>query len=344
MDGSRLFEIATHLLSNGYAVHMLALDARGHLAHMILGNEETTKRTEDVSLFRARSFYQWQARYPFCYADMPPGSVANETMLRSLEGIGMEGEGALDSPIVLVTDAELSQIPANLFLRGERFAGLRSPVAWLPSIDWLQWSHENRRSMNGRRSAWIPAPVDAGHYADPLAVLAERLRPTFDQHGIEFVNDSLAPPSLVDRDLAVVGAHGGLVPGEGNFQVLKSDSDRRWMPDAFEHSLADCGIVVLFVCSGGRVEFNRHDLATFSLATRLLAAGCRAVVASPWPLSVSAAAHWLPTFVAQLEMGAAVGEAAWRANLHVLDRLGGDPADGLAMHVYGDPLQTLANR
>jgi hypothetical protein len=41
----------------------------------------------------------------------------------------------------------------------------------------------------------------------------------------------------------------------------------------------------------------------------------------------------------ELASGQTVGDAAHEANRHALDRLSGDAAEGLAMHVFGDPLQ-----
>lgn len=55
---------------------------------------------------------------------------------------------------------------------------------------------------------------------------------------------------------------------------------------------------------------------------------------------MSAAAHWLPTFLRALTAGETVGDAASHANRHVL-KLGDDPVEGLAMHLFGDPLQRL---
>lgn len=49
------------------------------------------------------------------------------------------------------------------------------------------------------------------------------------------------------------------------------------------------------------------------------------------------AAHWLPTFLAEWEGGAAVIDAHAAANRAVNARMGNEPRDALAMTLYGNP-------
>jgi hypothetical protein len=187
----------------------------------------------------------------------------------------------------------------------------------------------------------VGASVDddpAAFTLPPLTVLHERISPAATRHGVTIECGEDPPAALAGADLAIVGAHGGLVPGEGHFQVISNDRTQRWSGERVSYRLRGIGILVLFVCSAGRIETYRR-YRTSGFVKRLLASGCRAIVASPWPVSVTAAAHWLPTFLDTLASGQTVGPAAHEANRHVLDSLGGDAAEGLAMHVFGDPLQ-----
>lgn len=45
-------------------------------------------------------------------------------------------------------------------------------------------------------------------------------------------------------------------------------------------------IVVLFVCSGGRLDPHPYASSTVGLPQLLLDYGCRTVIASPWPIDV----------------------------------------------------------
>lgn len=72
----------------------------------------------------------------------------------------------------------------------------------------------------------------------------------------------------------------------------------------------------------------------------LLDRGCRAVIASPWPLAAAVPGNWLERFLEAWEAGDSVLEANFKANLYVRQRLGPEPSLGLAMTVYGDVLLT----
>jgi hypothetical protein len=50
---------------------------------------------------------------------------------------------------------------------------------------------------------------------------------------------------------------------------------------------------VLFVCSGGRVDSHPMSNTTVGLVKYALEAGCKCVVASPWPLDSRVPSYWL---------------------------------------------------
>lgn len=76
-----------------------------------------------------------------------------------------------------------------------------------------------------------------------------------------------------------------------------------------------------------------------SLVSHLLSRGCRAVVASPWPLETLVPPHWLPAFLSSWDNGARLIDACYEANAAML-RHGQFPRRCLAMAVYGDGLLT----
>jgi hypothetical protein len=78
------------------------------------------------------------------------------------------------------------------------------------------------------------------------------------------------------------------------------------------------------------------------MAKRLLARGCRAVVAPTWPLEVSVSAVWLPGFLAEWERSVPVIDACFAANVEERSAFGWNPRRALAMTVYGDPLAAKA--
>ena len=70
----------------------------------------------------------------------------------------------------------------------------------------------------------------------------------------------------------------------------------------------------------------------------LLDRGCRAVIASPWPLDGNVPGNWLGRFLEAWEAGDTVLDANFKANRHVSERLGPEAPLCLAMSVYGDVL------
>jgi hypothetical protein len=65
-------------------------------------------------------------------------------------------------------------------------------------------------------------------------------------------------------------------------------------------------------------------------------------VASPWPLDSRVPSHWLPTFLDRWTHGATLIRANFDANQFVDRQFAQDPARGLAMSVFGNPLLSLS--
>jgi hypothetical protein len=145
---------------------------------------------------------------------------------------------------------------------------------------------------------------------------------------------------LSGAKLAIITAHGGIVPEGRFFQVVGDDADMRLTSAAISSAVRNAGIVVLFVCSAGRLD--KHPMAdtTTGLAKELLDRGCSVVLASPWPLNASVPAYWLPAFLDSWSRESPVIDANFEANKAVERALGNSPANCLAMTVFGDPLAT----
>jgi len=143
---------------------------------------------------------------------------------------------------------------------------------------------------------------------------------------------------MKDAGLAVVTAHGGLNRDGRYLHSIRDDEDLIETPSALADALAEVELVILFVCSGGRIDKNPWDNSTTSLPKQLLSKGCRAVIASPWPLNVMVTYNWLEPFLREWENGATVLDATKKANDAVARHLGEVPQYSLAMRVYGNPL------
>jgi hypothetical protein len=168
-------------------------------------------------------------------------------------------------------------------------------------------------------------------------MLAERLEPTFDQYGIIVDHGPTLPAAFAGASMAVITAHGG-VNSEGRyFQVVSDEGSLRVTAEDLANALRNVGIVILFVCSGGRADKHPMANTTLGLAKQILDRGCAAVVASPWPLDARVPSHWLPEFLHHWSQGRSVIEANFLANQVVDQRFSHDPARGLAMTIFGNP-------
>jgi len=141
--------------------------------------------------------------------------------------------------------------------------------------------------------------------------------------------------------MAIITAHSQLMPDKKYFHRIADDGALQESPIELADALEDVELVILFVCSGGRVDRHPIYSTTVGLPKMLLNKGCRTVIASPWPLESLAPGTWLSAFMESWDSGATAMDACHHANLQVASRRDGEPQVSLAMTVYGDPL--LAN-
>ena len=196
---------------------------------------------------------------------------------------------------------------------------------------------------DGGIRAWIP-DAEPKEGLPALAVLADRLRASFENHGVELFNGEDTPVELSNSDMEIIGAHGGVGEDKHYFRVVTNDVDLALAAATLSGALRNIGVVVLFVCSGGRIDKRPGASTTSGLAKQLLARGCRAVVAPPWPLDTSVPPAWSPTFLDRWMAGASVLDACFEANAAARAARGAVPSADLAMTVYGDPLFTRPAR
>ncbi|WP_146770283.1 hypothetical protein [Mesorhizobium hawassense] len=327
-------EIAKKISHAGISVTLLGVTDTNRVVRVTAERGELSATTvEPTDVFSKTAFDTWGEQYPYQYAfDSDDLNVFYNSM-REL-GISV----APTTPVLLVADVALQQLPANLLMASGELLGLQVPVAAAPSLSWLKEARD-RPARTGAPLAWIPISDDP-EAVQTLGTLADRLSGTLRDHSVDLDTGLAVPDRLKGAELAIVTAHGSIIPEGRFFQVVADDANMRLTPDAISSAVRDAGVVILFVCSAGR--FDKHPMAdtTTGLTKELLDQGCSAVVASPWPLNASVPAYWLPAFMDAWSAGATVIEANFEGNKAVERALGNSPANRLALTVFGDPLVT----
>jgi CHAT domain len=329
-------DIAAELSRQGIAVVMAALSEDGQLVRVSAqdGRLGPVVR-EPAAVFSRDRLRAWTKDYPYRYGiDEDTGNA----FLLSMDGLGMS-----DLPngrIVLVMDTDLQQIPANLLRVGDGFAGAAIPIASASSLAWLNAARKADMGK-GARAAWISTSEKDGQ---TLAMIADRLGETFTQHAVTLHTGSDPPQGLVGAELVVVAAHGGLLPEKRYFQRVSDEGHSTFPTSEFADALRNVGVIILFVCSGGRADKHPDASTVVGLAKQLLDRGCTAVVASPWPLNSSVPPHWLPAFLNAWQGEVPLVNAVFEANKAVAKALGDKVAYALAMTVYGDPLRRAISK
>lgn len=328
-------EYAKSLSEEGLAVALLGLNEAGELISVVANNGtiEVKCGASAANSYRHR-LDKWSRDYPRRYGFIPRDHGNNEFYVSMRE---------LDIPLpeapqlVIIAEPLLQQIPMNLILLKDEFLGYTTAVGIAPSLTWLEAAQQHPSSHDGRRLAWISAS-DAPEATGTLETILDRLRPTFEEFGIIVDTSRQLPKNLAGAQMVVVTAHGGLT-AEGRFIHKISDEEKLVeAPLSLARALAGVELVILFVCSGGRMD--KHPLAntTVGLPKQLLDHGSRAVIASPWPLDSMVTYRWLGDFLRAWEAGETVLTATYTANQAVQAALGDPPQYCLAMTVYGDVL------
>ena len=327
----------------GIDLVFLGLDSADELVvtHVSNGHVQCIEQPRHERSFRLRML-RWLEDYPrqYGYVDAADG---DDEFFVTMEQLDVR----LPAPESLLVIAEplLQQLTLNLGLVTPEdggfpyFLGTTTAVGMMPSLTWLSMARASERSGKSAYRAWI-STQEGPEANGTLGRALERLGGTFDEFGFTVDNGRQLPPDMSDAKLAVITAHGGLT-SEGRYIHSIRDEDRLFeAPTALAAALAGVEVVILFVCSGGRIDKHPWGNTTVGLPKLLLDKGCRVVIASPWPLDVKVTYNWLEPFLREWEAGSTVLQATKKANEDVSRSLGERPQYSLGMTAYGDVLLT----
>ncbi len=293
---------------------------------------------------------EWLEKYPKSYGFINEEDGYNE-FFNTMNNLGVVFP--ISENLLIVSEPLLQQLTANLVYvhpdqnECEYFYGSKSAVGFVPSLRWLSMTKARARTNKSTYRAWISVDTETESTRDSevklngtLSIAFERLSGAFNKYGFIVETNSGLPNGMADASLAVVTAHGGLGQEGRYLQRISDDDSLIESPSALAASLADVELVILFVCSGGRIDKDPWDNRTVGLPRLLLNKGVRAVIASPWPLDVKVTYNWLEPFMDAWGDGMTVIQATKVANQAVVKRLGDNPKYSLAMSAYGDLLMT----
>jgi len=324
-------------------VVFLATDSNDELVvtYVSKGEVKLIEQPRHSQPFRKRMFL-WLEDYPRNYG-YREANDGNNDFFTTMEKLDV----CLPAPhmLVVVATPMLQQLITNLVLVESDdggfpyFLGTKTAVGMVPSLTWLSRVRTNIRSEKRAYKAWISAP-DSPQDSGSLGVILTRLSSTFKEFGFTVDTGQRLPRNMSDAGLAVVTAHGGLTIEGRYFHTIKDEGNLIEAPSQLALALAGVEVVILFVCSGGRIDKHPWDNRAVGLPKQLLDKGCRTVIASPWPLDVMVTYRWLEPFLHEWEAGSTVLLATKKANESVARALGDSPQNSLAMTVYGDVLLT----
>lgn len=332
------------------SVLMLAHDSADELVATIVEPDGAEVRRAPGSSTTAKERLRvWSQSYPFKYGLIDPRKRidvdGNGSRFRSVgDSEFYESMRPFSIPlprskrVLVVAEPEVAQLAFNLVLRpGGDLIGYDTAIGMVPSLTWLEAIHRRTRTSGERRVAWLS---DAGDPAelDAMSVVRGMLEAHLDSYRITLDTSRNLPQGLEGAQMAIVTAHGQLARGDRYFRRIVDEGALRESPLALAQALARVELVILFVCSGGRMDRHPSASTTVGLPKMLLEQGCRTVIASPWPLESLAAGPWLEGFLANWERGATAMDACHEANKRMAVRREGEPQFSLAMTVYGDPM------
>lgn len=323
---------ARALSLRGASIVLTGIDASGSLVRQFaIGGELEPAVREKRELFHGARLRAWSSHYPFDY-----GTDETTANLFHVTTDDLRLETLPEGPIILIADSEMHSFPPNLLREGYGFAGAGRPVAAAPSLAWLAGADAIGAIGDGRHCVWISNAEREGE-SRTLPMIIDRLDETFELNGFDRDHGPVVPHHLAGAELVVIAAHGSIHPDGRNFQRVADEGALRVTADDLARNLRNVGVVILFVCSGGRFDKVGNANTTHGLAKQILDRGCGAVIASPWPLDARVPSHWLPAFLDHWKTGADLMTATFEANRKVGRAFSEDIARALAMTVYGNP-------
>jgi len=332
-------EIACLLSLDGLSVVQVGFDSSGQLVRIctVNGDMESPVREPDHIINEER-FANWSRKYPYAY-----GIDGESVNLFYTTTADLRLSSLPHGPVVIVADVKFQPFPPNLLYVDDVFAGCKRPMAMAPSLSWLQAAQFKGMIGDGRFCSWISTAVGTTE-SQTLSMIAERLESTFSEHNFLVDNGPTLPVAFAGSSLAVITAHGRIHSEGRYFQVVSDEGMLKVTARDLANALRNVGIVILFVCSGGRADKHPGAHTTLGLAKEILDRGCAAVIASPWPLDARVPYHWLPIFLERWFQGDTLIDANFRANEVVYQDFSQDPSCGLAMTLFGNPMLHWAPR
>ncbi|MBD9477393.1 CHAT domain-containing protein [Pseudoxanthomonas sp. PXM02] len=317
------------LSQRGLRMEMLALDSADRLIRVSAeAGRLTVQREQDT--FSLRRLHEWSVRFPFEY-----GLDTQDPNLfyTSMREIGLSQD--VGDKAVFILDTSLQRLPPQLLLIDGQLLGTTAASAVAPSLTWLKAAVAAPSKHYGPPTAWISTAVE-GQGNGTLATVADRVGDVLAQHGVVLHTGEQVPADLSSAELAIVAAHGGLADDNRFFKVISDEAQLRMNALGLARALEGAGVIILFVCSGGRQDEHPVASTTVGLPKQLLDRGSAAVIASPWPLDSRVPSHWLPAFLAAWQAGQTLIDAHAAGNRAVAAQMGNEPRDALAMTLYGN--------
>lgn len=319
------------------AAIMMGLDLEGDLTLLTSTEQgDTVERLTHAAESFGQALSKWNEDYPLRYGKIEREEGNNE-FFGSMASVAIPLPEA--PKLVVVGEPALLQIPLNLVPKGNAFAGQSQAIGYVPSLTWLHSTRARPRNTPTRRVAWISDPGDVADSSALVAVI-QRTDAAFQAHDFEVNTSGSLPNNLVNAQIAVIAAHGS-VGTDGRFLHRVTDEKELVIsPRVLTQALAGTELVILFICSGGRVDRDPQANTAIGLPKLLLMAGSRVVIASPWPITPIISGCWLETFMAEWDRGQTALDATFAANAAVDARFGHVPQYAMAMTAYGDVMLT----
>ena len=345
-------QYAKTLVERGVAILMLALDDEGELVAAIADSADAyVLRPANSTLPALNRLREWSSRYPRGYGFIEPRKkVIDERSRRERETGDKEFYDSMrhfeipmprDKRVLVIAEPEVARLTFNLVVRNGDLIGYDAALGIVPSLTWLEAIQKKTAGRDGRRLAWISSGSGTAEL-EAMEVVKVMIQDTLAAHDFVLDTSDSLPQGFQDAQMAIVTAHGQLTADDRYIHRIRDEGDLQESPTSLALALAGVELVVLFVCSGGRVDTHPMNSTTVGLPKLLLDRGCRTVIASPWPLESLAPGTWLPAFLQAWERGDTAMDACHQANLQIAMRREHEPQVSLAMSVYGDALLTRA--
>lgn len=334
LNGEWPLEYARQIIPDDGAVLMMALDTDGMLVSLTIDRDQAVfKRQNEFEIPLKEALSAWSKKYPLEYGYIDRDAGNNEIYL-SMEQLPVPLPER--QRLIVIAEPVLQQIPINIALVGGEFAGRSCATGYVPSLTWLEAKRKQSRSTDLRRVAWISEATGRGK--EVLGHILMRTEYPLREHDFEIDTSPNLPPNLKGAKMAVVGAHGSLASDDKYFHRISDEGTLTISPATLARALAGTELAIVFICSGGRTDKHPLDNTAVGLPKHLLSAGCRTVIASPWPMAAIPTGTWLTSFLEGWDSGLSAMDATLQANQAVEQAYGQVPQYSWAMTVYGDAL------